>query len=212
MDNDTKRPYRSQARTEAAERTRRRVLDAGRLLFSRKGIDSTTMAHVAERAGVSVPTVYSVVKSKAGLLQALMQEALFGERFRQALRQLEGVDDPVARIALTARVSRAIYEAETAELSLLMKASAFSQELRKSQQSFEALRRKMQHERVEALFRSGRARKGLSQEEAATVLWMYTSREVYHKLVHESGWHPQRYEDWLQSTLVEALTDGGAPR
>jgi AcrR family transcriptional regulator len=210
MAGKTTRPYRSQARSEAAERTRRRVLDAGRFLFSRKGIDGTTIAQVAERAGVSVPTVYSLVRSKSGLLQALMHEALFGERFQQAQQALEGVADPVARIGLTARVARAIYEGETAELSVLIKASAFSTELRKSQQSFESLRRKMQHERVEALYRSGRARPGLSQEDAATLLWMYTSREVYHKLVHESGWKPQRYESWLQETLIAALTDGQA--
>lgn len=208
MANSSKRPYRSKTRSEAAERTRRRVLDAGRALFSRKGIDATTIAEIAERAGVSVPTVYSLVKSKAGLLDALMQDALFGPGFQAALGTLEGVEDPVERIALTARVARAIYEAEASELALLLKASGFSNELRKSQESFEKLRREMQEERVEALFRSGHARKGLSREEAATILWMYTSREVYHKLVHESGWDPGRYEKWLERALLEGLTDG----
>jgi AcrR family transcriptional regulator len=207
MANPIKRPYRSEARAEAAERTRSRVLDAGRYLFSRKGIDATTIGQIAERAGVSEATVYSLVKSKAGLLQALTHEAIFGPRFQEARDQLEGIEDPVERISLTARVARAIYEGETAELSLLWKASAFSTELRKSQQSLEALRRKMQNERVEALFDSGRARKGLSREEAATVLWMFTSREVYHKLVHEAGWTPDHYQAWLERTLVETLTD-----
>lgn len=206
MVNSGKRPYRSEARAESAGRTRASILEAGRFLFSRKGIDTTTIAQIAERAGVSEATVYATVKSKSGLLQALMHDALFGPRFQQALEQIQEEGDPVRRIALTARVARAIYEGESAELSLLMKASAFSPELRKSQQGFEALRRKMQQERIDALYAARRARKGLPKEEAATLLWMYTGREVYHKLVHESGWSPDRYEAWLGQTLLETLT------
>jgi AcrR family transcriptional regulator len=210
MANSGKRPYRSQARAESADRTRASVLDAGKFLFSRKGIDATTMAQIAERAKVSEATVYATVKSKSGLLQALMRDAMFGPRFQQAQDQLAGVTDPVRRIALTAHVARAIYEAESAELSLLMKSAAFSPELRKSQQAFEALRRKMQQERIDALFAARRARKGVSREAAATLMWMYTSREVFQKLVHESGWSADAYQDWLERTLVEGLTDAQA--
>lgn len=203
-----KRPYRSNARAESAERTRSRVLEAGRRLFSRNGIDATTIGEIAGKAGVAEATVYAVVKSKAGLLEALMHDALFGPRFQEAQQRLAGITDPVERIALTAGVARAIYQAESGELSLLMKSSAFSPALRKSQQGFETLRRKMQQDRIDALFGAGRARKGLARDTAATLLWMYTSREVYHKLVHESGWTPDQYEAWLERTLRESLTDG----
>jgi hypothetical protein len=117
------------------------------------------------------------------------------------------VTDPVARIALTAQVARAIYEAESAELNVLMKSSAFSPELRKSHQEFEDLRREMQQERIEALFKARRARKGLARETAATLMWMYTGREVYNKLVRESGWTADQFQGWLQRTLLETLTD-----
>ncbi|MDM0075200.1 helix-turn-helix domain-containing protein [Variovorax sp. J2P1-59] len=202
-----KRQYHSETRSEAAERTRARILDAGKFLFSRKGIDATTIAQIAKRAGVSEPTVYAVVKSKAGLLHTLMHDAIFGPRFKDAHQKLEGLGDPVQRIAMSAHVARAIYEGESAELSLLMKSSAFSPELRKTNQSFEALRREMQRERIDALFAAKRARKGLTKEAAATLLWMLTSREVYHKLVHESGWSPDAFQAWLEQTLLEALTD-----
>lgn len=167
-----------------------------------------TIAQIATRAGVSEPTVYATVKSKAGLLDALMRDAIFGPRFKSAQRKLEGVNDPVRRVALSAHVARAIYEGESAELSLLMKSSAFSPELRRTQQSFENLRREMQRERIDALFAAKRARKGLTPEAAAALLWMFTGRELYHKLVHESDWSPQAYQAWLEQTLMEALTDG----
>lgn len=207
MARPVKRSYKSETRDAAAIRTRARVLEAGKHLFSRKGIDATTIAQIAERAGVSEATVYSTVRSKSGLLHALMHDAIFGPRFQAAQEQLVGVEDPVRRIALTAHVARAIYEAESAELSLLMKASAFSSELRKTQKSFETLRRDMQRERIDALFRAGRARSGLDKDTAGAILWMFTSRDVYHKLVHESGWSPDRFQDWLERTLLESLTD-----
>lgn len=207
MASSGKRGYRSASRDAGATRTLAKVLEAGRHLFSRKGIDATTIAQIAERAGVSEATVYSTVRSKSGLLHALMHDAIFGPRFQAAQEQLVGVEDPVRRIALTAHVARAIYEAESAELSLLMKASAFSSELRKTQKSFETLRRDMQRERIDALFRAGRARSGLDKDTAGAILWMFTSRDVYHKLVHESGWSPDRFQDWLERTLLESLTD-----
>ena len=212
MANPGKRPYRSDSRSDAAERTRSRVLDAGRFLFTRKGIDATTIGQIAERAGVSEATVYAIVKSKSGLLHAVLQEAMFGPRFQDAQQKLQGVSDPVERIALTAQVARAIYEGESTELGVLVKSSAFSPELRKVQQAFETLRREMQQERIQALFKAGRARKGLAREVAATLLWLYTAREIYHKLVLEAGWTPDRYQAWLEKTLLEALTDGAASR
>jgi AcrR family transcriptional regulator len=202
-----KRRYRSDTREAGASRTLAKVMEAGRHLFSRKGIDATTMAQIAERAGVSEATVYATVRSKAGLMHALMHQAIFGPRFHAAQQRLAGVTDPVERIALTAHVARAVYEGESADLSLLMKASAFSPELRKTQQAFEALRRDMQRERIDALFEAGRARSGLDKDAAGTILWMFTSRDIYHKLVHEAGWSPDRFQGWLETTLLECLTD-----
>ena len=209
MATSVKRTYQSTSRDASADRTRAKVLEAGKYLFSRKGIDATTIAQIAERAAVSQATVYATVKSKSGLLHALMHEAIFGPRFQDAQTKLVGVVDPVEQIALTAHVARAIYEGESADLSLLMKASAFSPELRKTQQAFETLRRDLQRGRIDALFRAGRAKSGLDKETASSILWMFTGRDVYHKLVHESGWSPDKFQAWLAQTLLTTLTDAG---
>jgi AcrR family transcriptional regulator len=207
MTNPVKRVYKSASRGASADLTRSKVLEAGKFLFSRKGIDTTTIAQIAERAGVSQATVYATVKSKSGLLQALMHDAIFGPRFQIAQEKLAGFSDPVERIALTAHVARAIYEGESKDLSLLMKAAAFSPELRKAQSGFEALRRDMQRSRIDALFEAGRAKKGLDRDTAGTIMWMLTARDVYHKLVHESGWSPDKFQSWLQQSLLTSLTE-----
>ena len=201
------RRYKSELRSRAAEDTRKRVLESANALFSRHGIDRTTVAEIGKRASVAASTVYALYQSKEGILRALMREALFGQSFEDALADLAGVTDSVRLIALSAHVARAIYEQESAQLGFIRGASAFSPALRKLEQEFEKLRLDMQEERVRLLFTQSRQRNGLSLEEARRILWMYTSRDVYRMLVQESGWTPNRYQQWLSETLVGALTD-----
>lgn len=201
------RPYVSELRRQAAEVTKASVLKASRTLFARHGIDKVTIAKIAEKAGVGVSTVYSLYKSKEGILRELMSSALFGERFQAAWAKLEGVTDPVRRIELTAHVARAIYEGESSELTLMRGASAFSPALRKLEQEFEKLRFEMQEERLQLLFARSKQRKGLPFDDARRILWMYTSRDNYRMLVHEGGWTPDRYQEWLADTLVTALVN-----
>ena len=86
-------------------------------------------------------------------------------------------------------------------------ASAFSPALRKLEQEFEETRLEMQGERVKLLFAQSKQKPGLGFDEARRYFWMYTSRDVYRMLVHESGWTPDRYQKWLSNTLVNALVD-----
>jgi AcrR family transcriptional regulator len=205
MSSTSKRPYVSELRQQAAHATKGRILKAAKTLFARHGIDRVTIAQIAEKAEVAASTVYALYKSKAGILRELMSTALFGERFQAARTKLEGVTDPVRRIALTAHVARAIYEGESSELALMRGVSAFSPALRKLEREFEKIRFDMQEERVRSLFAHAGQRKGLSFDEARRILWMYTSRDVYRMLVHEGGWTPDRYQEWLSDTLVTAL-------
>jgi AcrR family transcriptional regulator len=207
MSTPPRRKYRSGQRAQSAEATRARVLNAARILFIRRGIDKVTIAQIAEKAKVAGSTIYALYKSKEGLLRALMRAALFGPRFQAAQAQLAGISDPVRLIALSANVARAIYEAESAELGLMRGASAFSPALRKLEQEFEKIRFDMQEERMKLLFASKMAKPGIDYAGARRLLWMYTSRDIYRMLVHESGWTPDQYQAWLSDTLVAALLD-----
>lgn len=200
-----KRPYASPARAEAAEDTRKRILAAAKDLFGREGIDKVKIADIGARAGVAASTVYAIYKSKDGILRALMEQSLFGSRFQDAQRLLAGVTDPVRLVELTSHVARAIYESESSDLGLLRHASGFSPALRKLEQEFEQRRYDAQEQRLRLLFDAGKARPGLSLDEARRVMWMYTSREVYRMLVHDGGWSAERYQDWLSQTLLDAL-------
>ena len=188
-----------------------RVLDAAKTLFARHGIDRVTIEQIGEKAGAATSTVYALYKSKDGILQTIMREALFGERFRSAQAVMDGVTDSAVLVALTAHVAKAIYVSESAELGLIRGASAFSPALRKIEAEFENIRFEMQRERVRLLFSQSKAKKGLELSKAQRIMWMYTSRDVYRMLVEEGGWTPEQYQQWLSTTLVEALVEPGAP-
>jgi AcrR family transcriptional regulator len=64
------RAYRLGRRGEAAEETRRRVVQATFDLHAEQGIAETTMAQIAERAGVSVGTVYHHFPTYADAIEA----------------------------------------------------------------------------------------------------------------------------------------------
>lgn len=200
-----KRKYVSATREEAASRTRQRVLDAATVLFARSGFDRVTIARIAARAKVSVPTVYALFKSKEGMLHAILETALFGDAFQAARARLDGVTDPVLLIELSAAVARAIYESESSAIGLMRGASAFSPALRKVEREFEDLRYSMQEARVRLLFSERKARPGLGLDEARRILWMYTGRDIYRMLVDEGGWSPDEYQAWLAETLVTSL-------
>ena len=57
-----KRRYQAPRRAEQAAATRRAILAAARDLFVSRGYATTTVADIAERAQVSVDTVYATVK------------------------------------------------------------------------------------------------------------------------------------------------------
>jgi AcrR family transcriptional regulator len=73
---------RLRVREAQKQATRRRVLDAARDLFDDVGFEATTVRAIAQKAGVSVGSVFTTFSSKADILSEVMQdrlEDLYGE-------------------------------------------------------------------------------------------------------------------------------------
>jgi AcrR family transcriptional regulator len=210
MSRPRRRAYVSELRREAADDTKDRVLKVAKALFARQGINRVTIAQIAEKAEVAASTVYSLYRSKDGILHAIMRSALFGQRFQAANERLKGLTDPVELVGATAQVARAIYEGESTEIGLMRGVSAFSPALRKLEQEFESIRYGMQEQRLRLLFDQSRQKQGLGFDEARRIMWMYTSRDVYRMLVLEGAWSVDRYQAWLSQALVDALVERAA--
>ena len=73
------RKYDASRRQERAREPRRAVLAAAHAMFVEQGYAQTTMAAVAEAAGVSVETVYKAFGNKAKLVKACFDVAVAGD-------------------------------------------------------------------------------------------------------------------------------------
>lgn len=201
----SRRPYRSQNRDAAARKTRAAILEAARHLFAARSVDEVRLAEIAEAAGVATSTLYATFGSRDGILRALMEAALFGPHYAAALRRFDAAADPVRQVEMSAEVARAVYEGEARELGEIRLIAVASPIVRSMEREFDAIRFERQKARVEALFAAGRAREGLTPDQARRILWALTSRDLFRMLVQEAGWTADAYEDWLRGTIRSAL-------
>src|SRR5215210_8029754 len=108
------RPYNSPRRREQAAATRGEILQAAQRLFERQGYAATTMAAIASEARVALKTVYVAFETKSGVLRALWNLRLRGERDELPVAQqewyLEVIEDPdfFRKLRRTAENSRVV--------------------------------------------------------------------------------------------------------
>lgn len=80
-------------RKERITKTRRKqILNAALTVFSTKGFGESTMANVAEEAGVGVGTLYNYYKNKRDLLISLLQKLVISESLINILAKMTGQD------------------------------------------------------------------------------------------------------------------------
>src|SRR6266511_3307820 len=106
------RRYNSPRRRAQAAATRREILEAAQRLFEQRGYAPTTMAAIAAEADVALKTVYVTFETKSGVLRALWNLLLRGDRedlpvaqqewYREVLEE----PDPERQLRLNARNSR----------------------------------------------------------------------------------------------------------
>ncbi|MCI0618226.1 TetR/AcrR family transcriptional regulator [bacterium] len=206
MSNSSKRHYRSKLRKAGAAETRKRILDAARRQFSKKGIDKVTIDEIANEAGVSTPTVFALFQSKKGILRELMNEMKFGNRYEKLVEKALSAENPIERLRMAASIARSIYDTEKSEIGLIRAASGFSSELKTLEQEGEKLRFERQEGTVKLLSQKKLLAPSLNIKRARDILWALTGREIYRMLVLEHGWSSDEYEKWLGNELVKALT------
>jgi AcrR family transcriptional regulator len=209
MPGDVKRrPYRSERRREQAAQTRARVLDAADALFRERGWEGTSIAAVAEAAGVSQETVYARFRTKRALLGELMERAVRGGDARPVPEQagpralVEAADaGTVLRLFaddISVRIERA-----APLLSVVAAAARSEPELSELYARLHENRRSNLQVLVDALARKAPLR--LSAAEALDTVFALTSPELNQLLVGQRGWTRRRYRTWLADSLQALL-------
>jgi AcrR family transcriptional regulator len=202
------RSYVSPRRRQQADETRRRIADAARRLLGKKGYAETTIAEIAAEAGVALPTVYATFGSKQGILNALIDRAIFTVEYETLVAEAFAQDRPAARLRVAARIACEIYEAERAELDFLRGAGVASPELNMIDAERESQRFETQAAVIESL--ADAIRPGMTQAAAKDVFWTLTSRDLFRMLVIERRWSAGRYQEWLGTLLATEIL-GEAP-
>ncbi len=142
MIDDVKRVSRATSRgAQRVARTEAKVMDAAQSLFIEHGYVPTTLAQVAERAGVAGRTVYVRFKTKANLFTRLVDRALVGDiepidvEHRPRTQEAMAADTLSDRIAALADVSVGIANRAGALFELAAQAEGLEPEIRQAAQN-----------------------------------------------------------------------------
>lgn len=208
-----RRRYDSTRRREQAAATRRDILEAAARLLDRQGYAATTMAAIAAEAGVAVKTVYLGFETKAGVLRALWNLRLRGDRdeapvaaqrwFREAVEE----EDPERQLRLNARNSRAAKARIGALFEVIRSAAMVEPEIDALWGRIQAEYHDNQRVFVESLARKGALRRGLDVDRATDILWALNHPNLWQLLVRERGWTAEEYERWCADTACSQLLE-----
>lgn len=203
-----RRRYRSERRREQAAQTRERVLDSAEALFRERGWEGTSIAAIAESAGVSQETVYARFGSKRALLGELMRRAVRGTDPRPVSEQpapralLEAADANELLRLFAADISLRIERAAPL-ISVVAAAAQSEPELAHLYAQLHADRHANLKVLVNAL--STKTPLRIPTAHALDTVFALTSPELHQLLTGQRGWTRQHYRDWLANSLKTLL-------
>ena len=203
------------SRRERAKATHWRIVKAAYTLFCAQGYAATTMAQIAESAGVAVQTVYFGFHIKSALLSRAYDFAVMGEDEpvppemqpwysamaaerdvgRALGHMVEGLGEITRRVTPLYLAARAAADADPEAAKVV----AFHERWRADgyRQLLELLRRK------------AALRPGLTIKRATDLLLLLGGMDVYQALVGSRGWSHQEWVNWSASTLAQQLFGQG---
>jgi AcrR family transcriptional regulator len=207
-----KKPYTSTLRAAQARATRRAIVGAAARLFTERGYGATTIDAIAEAAGVSRKTVFTSVGGKAEALKLAIDWAIAGDdepvpilerpHVKAALQHEPDARHILASYAHDVRQT----SARTAPLHQVVQAAAgLDADIRALAEDGRAQRIRGMRAIAQALADRGALKPDLTPSEAADILWLLIDPSVYHRLVTEQKWAPDRYQDWLADALISLL-------
>jgi AcrR family transcriptional regulator len=204
-----KRGYDSPRRREQAAATRAAILDAALTLFEKQGYAATSVAAIAQEAGVALKTVYAVFGTKSGVLVALRSRLVRGsddavpvaqqEWFRVVLDEPE----PQKRLSMFAAAATALKSRAGAIFEIIRHAAPADPEIGAMWDEF--MRDFYENQRlvIERFDADGALKVDVNR--ATDILWTINHPAVYHLLVAERGWRTEDYQRWLEESLNQQL-------
>jgi AcrR family transcriptional regulator len=209
-----KRKYDSGARREAAQETRRSILDAAQNVFLEKGYAAATMPAIAKEAGIALDTVYATVGKKAALFRLLVEMAISGSdravppQERDYVQSIRAEPDAAKKLRIYAAALRSIQSRLAPLFRVLQGAAPLDPELDALWRGISSRRAQNMRLLAKDLEATGSLRLELSIDKAADIIWSMNSPEFYLLLVEQRGWRAEDFEEWLGDSWIRLLLQG----
>lgn len=206
----------SKRQLRAAE-TRRRMLAAAYDLFAEQGYVATSMAAIAEQAGVAVQTVHFTFHTKARLLVEVIEVYAAGAAGatpvmeRPWMREALESRDPFRTLALAMEHGVDIYERIAALEPAAIAAATLDSEFALRWQAISDGRHAGQRRLIERMDELAALRPGLSVDRATDILTTINSHAVFLSLRVRCGWELTKCKALLFETLALRVLDGASP-
>jgi AcrR family transcriptional regulator len=216
------RPRRVSRQREAGEATRResrrRLLAAAKSEFAERGYAAATVIRIAERADMSVQTLYSNWGNKRNLLRAVMESSVTGDEdvplvpgqppaIIVASLDPDDAKDPRLLLGHLSHQYRLLAERAAVGWQTYRDGAAIDPDIAEDWRQLNDLRRQA----FRSLFTripASALRPGLSQAIAADTAWVIASPDTHDQLVRHAGYDYDQLESWVRDTLVAALLPG----
>lgn len=204
------------SRRERAAETRRRMLDAAIACFTADGYKGTTMAAIADRAGVAVQTLYFTFHTKPELLQQTLERAVLGDEpyipppqtewFQALLAEsailpaLQHLVERASQILQREAPLRPVFDAATAEPGV---AVVWANHELKKLGAYRAV--------VELLASKQPLAAGHTLDSATDVLIVLLGPDTFRAFTEGRGWPLSRWKAWVATAIERDLFTPPAP-
>ena len=211
----TRRPrrgYASEARTEQARQTRKRVIEAATRLFVQQGYATTTMRAIAAAAGVSVPTVELLFGTKAQLLHVVIDVAIAGDDEPVPVLKRAWAADAQSAHNVTdflSAVAQVVSDAQSRSAGVMLaayEAAASDPDIHVLIADRESQRQRTTSWIVDGVMARTALRPGIDRTNAIETVWLLMDPVIFSRLTRSRAWTADRYASWFADSLTQLLT------
>ena len=213
MASPVKRAYDTRRRQAQARETQRHIAEAARELFIERGWVATSIRDVADRAGVSVQTIYNAFEGgKSAIFQWVVDIVVVGEGERMAMAErpefqaMLETDDPAELLGIAVRMTVALFR-RMEPLMPTIRAAVFADPA--VAEDWRASYGQKRYDNMTAgmarLAELRALRPSVDVSRATDITWTLLSVESYEALVVARGWTPDEFAAWALDTLRATL-------
>lgn len=177
------RTYRKSTRARTHEATRRRILAAAAASIN---AGEFGVREIADRAGVTVQTIYAHFNSKAGLITSVVQDASATHGLVEGMARVSRQETPQGRLDAMVRATFDFWHRAWWLISFMLTARRQDEEFAAQVRHLDATRLADLLEICEELEKAGELRSSLKPKTAAALVFTFTTPYIYEELV-ESG-------------------------